>query len=79
MLDQVENAPESRQVVGQLRLARVQPEAPTRVVDAHARRALVRLDAQRVQVTRVRRVPHQERANLFIHNTITIKYEVRVT
>ncbi len=43
MVDQVEDGPKARQVVGHSRVAGVQPESSTRIVDAHARRPFVRL------------------------------------
>lgn len=67
VVDQVEDRSEARQVVGHARTAGVQPESAARVVDPHASRTFVRLQAQGVQVAGVGRVPYQKRPNLYMN------------
>ena len=63
VVDEIVDGAESRQTLRQRRFG-VQSETTVTVVDAHAGRTALRLDAQRVQVARVGRIAHQKRPHL---------------
>jgi hypothetical protein len=50
MVDQVEDSSEARQVVGQSRVAGIQPESAAGIMNPHTGRPFIRLKAQGVQV-----------------------------